>query len=258
MIWLFLVTYWVVLQQGLFVHFLLKITATLPTAFAEREYITVEPVEPVRDTSPTRVRDSQASDLDHSHLPFNNLNFANDAHGLYVSCHQSDALPQFESRCFTPGRGLDTGFRRMETPVACLLHLPIPTSPWQPYTIANTEGCSIESFTEKLIAIAENTFQKASLVNALLTPFGVTATAEKLYVREGKRKNEQKSLQQLKIWIISESNGPNAEKLSELCAETRGKPLSLKSTVEPLSERSGMLLEKYQERNHQQAFIISL
>ena len=34
-------------------------------------------------------------------------------------------------------------------------------------------------------------------------------------VREGKRKNEQKSLQQLKTWNITESNGPNAEKLSE-------------------------------------------
>ena len=64
-------------------------------------------------------------------------------------------------------------------------------------TIANIEDSSIDSFTEKLIAI------------------------------EGKRKSEQKSLQQLKTWNSSESNGPNAEKLSEPLADTCGKPLSL-------------------------------
>ena len=92
-------------------------------------------------------------------------------------------------------------------------------------TIVNIKDSSIDSFTEKLIAIAENTIPKSKPHN--VNKFGVTVTANKLTVAEGKRKSEQKSLQQLKTWNISESNGPNAEKLSEPLADTRGKPLSL-------------------------------
>ena len=119
-------------------------------------------------------------------------------------------------------------------------------------TIANIEDSSVDSFTEKLIAIAENTIPKSKPRKRTVNTVWCNSDC-----KEGKHKDKQKSLQQLKTWNISKSNGPNAEKLSEPHADSRGKPLSQKSIAEPLSERSGMSLVKYQERNLQQAFTIS-